>query len=160
MRLPRRRIEWFVWLGAIALVLVTIRASPTYYRSSGCLFCGCRMVEQRWLGVNLPRHVDENECSRWVRSLHPGHSIHIWSTSSIMRKDWGFAGTTVGCATGAGGLMVLHDFRSQLGEERARELLARYHSELKGEPDSFRRFVRTDLNTLLTNALPGVTEPD
>jgi hypothetical protein len=56
--------------------------------------------------------------------------------------------------------MVLHDFRSQLGEERARELLARYHSELKGEPDSFRRFVRTDLNTLLTNALPGVTEPD
>jgi len=52
--------------------------------------------------------------------------------------------------------MAIYHFRSQLGEQHARELLVRYHSELKGEPASFRRFVRTDLDSLLTNALPAL----
>ena len=56
--------------------------------------------------------------------------------------------------------MTIHHFRNQLGEQRARELLVRYHSELKAEPASFRRFVRTDLNGLLTNASPAVLQPN
>jgi len=56
--------------------------------------------------------------------------------------------------------MAIHHFRSQLGEQHAREILAQYHSELKGELTSFPRFVRTDLNSLLTNALTAVPQPN
>ena len=70
-----------------------------------------------------------------------------------MFKGWG-PGKTFGCGYGAGGLDALDHFRNRLGEEQARGILARYHSELKGDPDSFKVFLRSEFAVALTNGLP------
>lgn len=156
---PSRHAKRWLLASIAALVFVAFTgAAPTYHTSSGCLFCGSHRVEQWWLGLKWWDSIRDNDCANWVRAMHPGHSNHIWATSSIMRKDWGFGSKTVGCAIGAGYLISLYTLRSHFGEERTRQLLARYHSELNGSRDSFHRYLRTELRPILTNAVPATID--
>lgn len=151
----RRRLSGFI---AAALIVVTFVAAPSSSRSSGCLFCGARRVERSWLGIKTLDSIQENDCSAWVLSIHPNHSKHIWSMGGIISKGW-FDSKSFGSGYGATSIMILHRFRSKLGEEQARALLAQCHAELaRDDRESFKEFLKTEFNSLLTNSLPTTNE--
>jgi len=144
--------RWLIAGAVVVAVLVVLGLAPYRNRSSGCLFCGANRYESWWFGLKAADWVTQTECSRWIRGIYPEHSSHRWSMRSVMIKGWGL-GRTFGCGTYAGGTEAIHHFRSELGEERTRDLLTRYHSALQGDPDSFKRFLRSEFAAALTNGL-------
>jgi len=134
------------------IVMSILAAGPREHHSSMCLFCGARRSETWKLGVKVFDRVYETECSAWIRSVHPEHSDHIWSGSSTMTRSRWFGRTAIGCGGHGGYIVAIHYLQPKIGEEQARALLDRYHSELSGDPEAFERFLRADFGTLVTNA--------
>lgn len=145
MRFPK---QWLIGVIATAVIaLLILPGMPRKYRSSGCLFCGCRYEERWWFGVKTFDRVWEPECSAWVRSIHPDHSNHIWATASTKQRGWGFpwsAWTVEDYASAAGAIPQIHILRAEYGEARARDFLDRYHAQLSLDRSSLVKWLRTE----------------
>jgi hypothetical protein len=150
-KLVRRSTKWLVGLTAVAVIaLLLVVAGPKSSESGGCLFCGRTRYEAWMFGVKISDRVRENEASAWVDGMHPGHTNHLWGTSSVMHKGWGFR-AVIGCGgVGAGGVAQICLLRTEFGEARAREFLDKYHSRLNVDRDSLGKILQTEFNTLIT----------
>ena len=149
MRHPK---QWLIgMITAAVIALLILPATPRKYKSSGCLFCGCRHEERWWFGVKTSDRVLETECSAWVRSIHPDHSNHLWASASTKQRDWGFpwASWAMGSyVTAAGAVAQIHWSRTEFGEIRARQFLEKYHSQLSLDQRSLLKWLRTEFEAL------------
>jgi hypothetical protein len=129
----------------ILVIAVLAVAGPRTRDDSGCLFCGRYRTEVWWLGLKIKDSLVENEASRWVDSIHPNHTIHVWATSSHFRKGW-FNRGVIGCGGLGGCVANLHQFCKDLDKVKAQELLNLYHSQVQTNRANLREFLVTQFN--------------
>ena len=109
-------------------------------------------VESWWCGIKVRDQIREREWSRWVDSLQPGHTNHIWEITGHFHTHW-FGRVGIGCGgVGGSGVAQIHLVKERIGEARAAELLALYHSQVQTNRAQLHKFLIRELGALATNA--------
>jgi hypothetical protein len=148
MRLNLKRIHWA--LLTFALLLLLLAAAPMRTIHGGCLFCGRSRSEVSVCGIKVKDSVQATTASAWVDSMYPDHAEHIWSWGSSEHKRWGFGGRSIGCGgLGDGAIIQIHHLRSAIGEDRARDVLQRYHSQLRTDQAQLRQWLKREFQALV-----------
>ena len=147
MRGLPKRLGWLLF--AITLVLLFLAAAPSRSTNGGCLFCGRSRSEAWFCGMKIKDRIQETQGSAWIDQMYPNHTNHIWGWGGTEHKRWGFGHRSIGCGgLGAGAIGQIHYLRSHLGEDRAREFLQRYHSQLRKDEQQLHRWLRNEFQTL------------
>ncbi len=131
------------------LAFVAIAFGPKTRHSSMCRFCGRWHYEVWRLGIKTSDKIIESDWSAWVDSIQPAHTQHVWALASSSRRKWG---GTARMGDYEGNVVVeLYASRKQIGEAKARELLAKYHASSEVGWAKARDFWVNELSPLLTN---------
>jgi len=142
---------------AAAPALVVYAFGPKVKHSGVCRFCGRGHYEVWRLGIKTSDDIAENDSSAWVDSIRPGHTQHVWTVTSTDRRNWFGPGPA---GTGGGNVVAeIYLARNQIGEAKARELLAKYHATSEVGWASARDFLLSELLPLLTNQNESVRSP-
>lgn len=125
----------------VAFLAVAWYWGPYDHAGVGCTFCGKTRTEWWWLGLRLRVGEErETEASKWVCSIYPEHRDHEWRRiAGLARSRW-FGGVEE-CYGGCD-VWVIFRLRATLGEEKARALLAEYHTLLKGDRKALLEFLQ------------------
>jgi hypothetical protein len=154
------RYRNWILLFTLALLILLLGAAPTRTVNGGCLFCG-RSRSQAWFfGIKVKDRIEVTQGSAWVDKIVPDHTSHIWAASSTELKPWGFGRRSIGCGgVGAGAIAQIDYLKRQLGEDRARDLLKRYHSQLHSDPVQIHLWLREEFATALPAAVNATKAP-
>lgn len=118
-----------VTLSAVALVAILVLYSPYRARTDYCLHCQRSHDTLSWLGIRLKDSVRENDISRWMDALNPGHTEHEWAYASSTGRSRFFGKVR----TGDGGFPILkrlYLLRDALGADQVKQYLERYTDAL------------------------------
>jgi hypothetical protein len=147
----RRVVSGAAALSLLALVVLAIRSAPYSRKTEYCLHCGRTRVSASWCYIPYWKAVEENETSRWVDALYPGHSAHEWAFSSSEQRGW-FFGPAV-CADGGPCVpIILYYLKPRIGDEKTTDYFEQYKQALELEGDQRRTALRelyTELDLLL-----------
>jgi hypothetical protein len=148
MRRDLKRLDWV--LLTFALFLLLIAAAPMRTIHGGCLFCGRSRSEVSVCGIKVKDRVQDTSGSAWVDSLYPDHAEHIWSLGSSEHKRWGFGRRSIGCGgLGDAAIIQIHYLKSVIGEDRARDVLQRYHSQLRTDQPQLHQWLKKEFQALV-----------
>lgn len=97
-----------------------------------CQFCGESQHLELRRGSVVKQIVTPNETSRWVQSLHPGHTTHTWVTVSTGGREEWFAHEHIACGANpqAAGPQYAYLAIQRFGDAEGQHYLARFHAAL------------------------------
>lgn len=148
----RLHAKWRYWLPiSVALLFLLIAAAPRRAENGGCLFCGRSRYQAWFCGIKIKDRVQETAGSHWVDHIYPDHTNHIWCWSGTEHKRWGLGRPSIGCGgLGAGVIAQIYYLRSEFGEDCAREVLQRYHSELGSDRAQLHQWLKREFQRLFS----------
>ncbi|MCP4643030.1 MAG: hypothetical protein GY851_21470 [bacterium] len=131
----RRRVGGCLVPFLIVFAIVVVRGAPYSDGSDVCADCGRTRGYYEWCGLRLWQWIAENDTSRWMDTLLKDHTEHDWQgDSGEGRSEW-FSSTVIAWDGDGGVPHIVHSLKPGIGEERAKEYIARYLRIREGDGD-------------------------
>jgi hypothetical protein len=132
----------FVFWGAISDAY-----GPMEQAESQCLICQRGRVERSVCGSQVKDEITTSQYSDWIDTFVSSEHEHVWLVySHSNRRNW-FGNQAIACG-GIPALSMIFSRRGELGEQKAQELVRKFHELVKAKP----RFDFEELN-VFTNTI-------
>ena len=127
----KRRVLALVFVGINLLGILLVLAwflGPKIREESYCAICGRLLTTEKWIGFTIERTIRAQSCADWVDSLLPEHCQHEWVYNQVLSGQEWFGREFHGPCNGTSVIWAIYSLRSELGEDKARELLFDLHA--------------------------------
>ena len=99
---------------------------PMQQDESQCLVCQRNRVEKWVCEKKVSDSISSNQYSNWIDSFVPTSHSHVWLVHTDYYRGHWFGPKSIGCG-GVSVIPQIFEQRNTLGEQEARQLVAKWH---------------------------------